>query len=379
MTKRIFIVDDDLEALQLVGLMLERKGYQIQAASSGEQALQKISEAKAKPDLIILDIMMPDMDGYEVAQHLRDQPETQETPILFFTAKSAIANKIAGFQAGGDDYLTKPIHPAEMLSRVEALLKRSAQQTSEPERGKAIAFLPAKGGLGNSTLALNTAITLSEEQEKKKTLVVESREGGGSIALQLGSSSTRGLQGLLNGSSSLTLEKLDAQLIRHSANLYILPASSKPAGIAPPITGDFVERLLSIVLSNNDYVLFDLPPRIDQATELILQRAAYILITMEPNPITLQLVKGMLAQLERLNIGNYKIKLELIYRAPSASAIKRETIKEQLGFDILGSIPPAPDLVYESWITNRPIVTMQSMSLISQQVKMLVEDILKTV
>lgn len=379
MTERILIVDDDLEALQLVGLMLERKGYQIQAASSGEQALRKILAAKTKPGLIILDIMMPDMDGYEVARRLRDHPETQDIPILFFTAKSAIANKIAGFQAGGDDYLTKPIHPAELLSRVEALLKRSTRQTSELEQGKAIAFLPAKGGLGNSTLVLNTAITLSEKEEEKKTLVIESQEGGGSLALQLGSSSTQGLQGLLNGSSSLTQETLDAQLIRHSSNLYILPASSKPAGIAPPITEDFVEKLLPLVLSSNDYVLFDLPPSIDQATELILQRAAYILITMEPNPIALQLAEGMLEQLERLNIGSYKIRLELIHRAPSASSVKREALKEQLGLDILGSIPPAPDLAYESWSTNRPIVTLQSMSLISQQVNMLVEDILKTV
>jgi len=374
MAAQILIVDDDVEALKLIGLMLERKGYEIQATTSGEKALQKASEAI--PDLIILDVMMPDIDGYEIARRLRDQPETQEIPILFFTAKSDIHDKIAGFESGGDDYLTKPIHPAELLSRVEALLKRGTRQGAETERGQAVVFLPIKGGVGNSTLALNAAITLSKEKDEQKSLLIEFQDGSGSLAMQMGSRSTLGLQDLTEEAGAFTMEKLDTYLLRHSASLYILPASSKPAGMAPHITETFTENLLSLVMNNYDYVLFDLPPRLDSSTKLVLQRADYVLITMEPNPIALRMAKGVLEHLESLNIGDYKINLQVMYRAPAASAVKRETIHDELGLDILGSIPPAPDLAYDSWSTGRPIVTTQPMSLISQQVKMVVEDIL---
>ncbi len=376
MTAHILIVDDDVEALRLIGLMLERKGYTIHAAASGEQALQKVTEVT--PDLIILDIMMPDMDGYTLAKHLRDQPATQNVPILFFTAKSDIDDKIAGFQAGGDDYLTKPIHPTELLSRIKVLLQRSNRQTAEAERGKLIAFLPVKGGIGNSTLALNTAILLSEQETEKKILLIEFRDGSGSIAMQLGSRSSRGLHDLTKERSLLTQQLLDAQLIRHSANLHVLAASSKPAGTTDPITETFTKKFLPMVLSKYDYVLLDLPTKTDKTMVPILHRADYILITMEPNRIALRLGKGVLEQLETLNIGEYKIKVELMSRAPSASAITRQTLEKEIRLEILGSIPPAPDLAYDSWSTGRPIVTIQPTSLLTQQIKIVVEDILKT-
>ncbi len=376
MTAHILIVDDDVEALRLIGLMLERKGYTIHAAASGEQALQKVTEVT--PDLIILDIMMPDMDGYTLAKHLRDQPATQNVPILFFTAKSDIDDKIAGFQAGGDDYLTKPIHPTELLSRIKVLLQRSNRQTAEAERGKLIAFLPVKGGIGNSTLALNTAILLSEQETEKKILLIEFRDGSGSIAMQLGSRSSRGLHDLTKERSLLTQQLLDAQLIRHSANLHVLAASSTPAGTTDPITETFTKKFLPMVLSKYDYVLLDLPTKTDKTMVPILHRADYILITMEPNRIALRLGKGVLEQLETLNIGEYKIKVELMSRAPSASAITRQTLEKEIRLEILGSIPPAPDLAYDSWSTGRPIVTIQPTSLLTQQIKIVVEDILKT-
>ena len=120
MNKKIMIVDDDLESLKLVGLMLQRRGYEIVAAHSGDQALSK---AKIEPpDLVILDIMMPGLDGYQVCQQLRADPTTARMPVIMFTAKTLVGDKVAGFQAGADDYLTKPIHPNELVSHVEALL-----------------------------------------------------------------------------------------------------------------------------------------------------------------------------------------------------------------------------------------------------------------
>ena len=114
MAEKILIVDDDIDSLKLIGLMLQRQGYEISAASAGGQAINKA--AAENPDLIILDVMMPDMDGYEVCRRLRADTTTQHIPIIMFTAKTLVDDKVSGFEAGADDYLTKPTHPAELAA-----------------------------------------------------------------------------------------------------------------------------------------------------------------------------------------------------------------------------------------------------------------------
>src|SRR4030095_2880087 len=126
MSEKILIVDDDLDTLRLVGLMLQRQGYQISAATNGQQGLDKAFDEA--PDLILLDVMMPDMDGYEVARHLLQNPATANTPILMLTAKSQLDDKVVGFEVGANDYLTKPTHPSELQARVKTLLARGGDK-----------------------------------------------------------------------------------------------------------------------------------------------------------------------------------------------------------------------------------------------------------
>ena len=106
MPEKILIVDDDLDTLRIVGMMLQRQGFTVLTASDGYQALELVP--KDHPDLILLDVMMPEIDGYEVARRLRADASTQDVPIIMFTAKSQVDDKVMGFEAGADDYLTKP-------------------------------------------------------------------------------------------------------------------------------------------------------------------------------------------------------------------------------------------------------------------------------
>src|SRR4030066_822732 len=127
MGEKILIVDDDLDTLRLVGLMLQHQGYRIVGASSGIQAIA-LSQGD-KPDMVLLDIMMPDMDGYEVARKLRSDPATSSIPIIMFTAKTQVDDKVEGFEAGADDYLTKPTQPRELFARDKAVIARGKQPT----------------------------------------------------------------------------------------------------------------------------------------------------------------------------------------------------------------------------------------------------------
>ena len=119
---RILLVDDEEDILEFLSYNLRKEGYKIKTASNGKSAL-KILE-KFNPDLIILDVMMPEMDGIEVCESIRKNENNDDVLILFLTARSEDYSELAGFSAGADDYITKPIKPRLLVSRVNAILKR---------------------------------------------------------------------------------------------------------------------------------------------------------------------------------------------------------------------------------------------------------------
>lgn len=123
LAQKILLVDDEQDILDLLKYNLEREGYQVFTALDGKDAI-KLAKAN-RPDLIVLDIMMPGMDGVEVCALLRQQPEFKSTVITFLTARGEDYSQIAGFEAGADDYITKPVRPKVFVSKVKALLKRS--------------------------------------------------------------------------------------------------------------------------------------------------------------------------------------------------------------------------------------------------------------
>lgn len=121
--KKILLVDDEIDILEFISYNLEKEGYRVYTAHNGKEAL-KVADKK-NPDLIILDVMMPEMDGIVTCEELRKNSKLKNTVIAFLTARGEDYSQIAGFEAGGDDYITKPIRPKVLLSRVKALLKRT--------------------------------------------------------------------------------------------------------------------------------------------------------------------------------------------------------------------------------------------------------------
>ena len=119
---KILLVDDEQDILEIVGYNLSQEGYQIITASSGKEAIAKAK--KEHPQLIIMDVMMPEMDGMEACENIRKIPELQDTIITFLTARSEDYSQVAGFDAGADDYIAKPIKPKVLVSKVQALLRR---------------------------------------------------------------------------------------------------------------------------------------------------------------------------------------------------------------------------------------------------------------
>jgi diguanylate cyclase (GGDEF)-like protein len=120
--KRILVVNDDRNLRKIIQTNLELAGYDVTTAANGNEALSVLDAIQ--PDLVVLDVMMPLMDGYEVARRIRRHPSNTHVPIIMLTAKSEVEDKLAGFDAGADDYMTKPFGPQELLARVRAKIRR---------------------------------------------------------------------------------------------------------------------------------------------------------------------------------------------------------------------------------------------------------------
>ncbi len=131
---KILLVDDEPDILEIVGYNLSQEGYSVITAENGLRALDQAK--KHKPHLIILDVMMPEMDGIEACEKLRAMPEISESVITFLTARGEDYSQLAGFEAGADDYITKPVKPKVLVSKVKALLRRYKEAQESPQNLK---------------------------------------------------------------------------------------------------------------------------------------------------------------------------------------------------------------------------------------------------
>ncbi|MBI5842785.1 MAG: response regulator transcription factor [Chloroflexi bacterium] len=135
MDKRILVVEDEPSLAEVVSLYLKRAGYQVQTASNGKQAISFLE--KQIPDFVILDIMLPEMDGLSLTRWLRDR---SDVPIIMVTARREEIDRIAGLEMGADDYVVKPFSPQELVSRVRAVLRRTGRDQAGAESDRALSF-----------------------------------------------------------------------------------------------------------------------------------------------------------------------------------------------------------------------------------------------
>ncbi len=128
---KILLIDDEPDILEFLKYNLENEGYQVITGTDGQQALEKIAE---NPDLIVLDIMMPKLDGFEVMERIRSDKRYKDIPVIFLTAKAGEAHEIKGLELGASDYIQKPISPKKLIARVKANLKKSELISPKKEK-----------------------------------------------------------------------------------------------------------------------------------------------------------------------------------------------------------------------------------------------------
>lgn len=378
MQEKVLIIDDDIDTLKLVGLMLQHQGYQITAASSGEQGLEKAGSQH--PDIILLDVMMPDMDGFEVARRLRRDAATQTTPILMFTARSQLEDKVAGFEVGIDDYLTKPTSPAELQAHVRQLLDhardREVAEAAASRRGHVIAVLAARGGIGVSTVAANLAASLHARSDKE-TILAEFTPGRGSLSLDLGAGGPAALGQLLAlKPEQITKERVGGALVLHSTGLKLLLSSDNLREVTLLGQAGQFEALFERLADLAPLIVIDLGSAISPWTEKILPQCRDWIVVTEASHTAITHTRHLLDEMTGLGIDPRAITVVLNHRTQVDSQLPWNMAQQELGQPIAATISPAPELMAASSDCHLPAVVANPDHVTSQQFLALADRLL---
>ena len=337
MATKVLVVDNDLNIQRVLVFALKQEGYEVIVASDGAAGVAAALEAK--PDLILMDVAMPKLDGYAATQQIRAAEKGGRVPIIMLTTEAEVEQRVRGLRAGADDDIVKPFHPLELMARIKALLARgggsSARASAEPRTmGQLAVFYPAKGGVGNTTIAINTAIALSRAMRRRVALIDANLQFGDVrvfMDLALDSASI---------ANAIQEPDLDADLFRKlvihdpsGIDLLLAPPSPAAADIVverqrqSPVV---LNTILSLARKTYDYTLVDMSQTIDDFNLQLFDEADLIYVVMTADLSCLKNVRLVLETMDSLGYEKGKVQL-VLNRSTAYTGIDVNNAESALG------------------------------------------------
>jgi pilus assembly protein CpaE len=353
----VLIIDDEVTYHKMIARALEPMEFKVEGAENGTKGLAMAKSLK--PDVIITDVMMPDINGYEVTRQLRRDPEFAHTPIVVLTAQAGLQDKLKSFEAGADDHLTKPFEPAELAARLTALLRRAeAARTVEPVAGREDARMivvhSLRGGTGSSSLSINLAVGLASLW-RTPTILLDLSMTAGQVALMLNTSLKRTWADIAGQDpGTLDMEALGSIVNKHESGLSYIAAPTFPTE-ADTIKGDLLGAAFRLLRRHYDYIVADLPHDFSEPAVQSLDVADLILTVASPDMASIRAVAAAVDTYKKLNYPSEKIRLVLNATFPK-HGLPKEKIESALGMPVSVVIPYTADLFVEAINYGRPLV-----------------------
>jgi pilus assembly protein CpaE len=335
---KVLVVDDDLNIQRVLVFTLKQEGYEVHVASDGQAGVEMA--ASIQPDLILMDVAMPTLDGYAATQKIRAaETEGRHVPIIMLTAEADVEQRVKGLRAGADDDIVKPFHPLELIARIKALLARSGVTSGPAPTGKATlgglsCFYGAKGGVGTTTIAINTAIALAARHRRKVGLFDANLQFGDMrvfLDLSLDSSS------IVNAISEPDLDGdlLRKLLVSHHAGIDLLLAPPNPEQadiVAERQRTDpaAVSNILNLMRRAYDHTLVDMAKSIDDFNLQLFDEADVIFVVMTADLSCLKNVRLVLETMDSLGYERSKIQL-VLNRSNAYTGINVDNAESALG------------------------------------------------
>jgi pilus assembly protein CpaE len=356
---RILVIDDEPLYHKMIAHALENEKYQLDFAANGKEGLRK---AKINnPDLVITDVMMPDIDGYEVTRLLRRESQFAHIPILVLTAQAGLQNKLKSFEAGADDHLTKPFEPEELAARLAALLRRAevvsprALPGAAHEDARLIALHSLRGGTGCSSLAVNLGVGLASLWQTP-TILLDLSMVAGQVALMLNGTLKRTWADIAKYSpAELDLDMLESIVGKHESGVAFIAAPTYPTE-AETISGDLLDASLQLLRKHFDYMVADLPHDFNDIVVHTLDIADVIILTTAPDVASIRAAAAALDTYGKLNYPPEKIKLILNATFPK-HGMPKDKIEAALGVPVMVTVPYTPDRFVEAINYGQPLIS----------------------
>ena len=348
---KILVVDDSKLSAKMVEDHLVSKGYKVSVAFSGEEALAQVRDEG--PDLVISDLMMPGMDGYELCRRLRRDPATAKVPIILLTSRDKISEKEAGFEAGADDYLVKPVVPAELELKIRVLLARAKADRVVSEAA-VISVFSLRGGVGVTSLAVNLAVSLAQMWEVEVPLIDLALESGhGALMLDLKPKYT--LSELAQqAEESIDEELLDGYLVHHESGVRLLAAPPSPEQavlISPPL----LHTILPMLKRKFEYIVVDTASSFSEVTLTALDLSDFIIVVLSPDLASLKVSAATMDVFRALDYPKERLATVINWTFPRGG-LPQKNIEAALGLPANAVIPYEKTLFVEAINSGVPAV-----------------------
>ncbi|MBM3150990.1 MAG: response regulator [Chloroflexi bacterium] len=370
---RAFLIDDEKMYFKLLNAPLKKAGHKLGYASSGEQGLASI--AAFDPDVIILDIMLPDISGFDILVRLRKDPHFSHVPVIFATSQDELQSKLKAFELGAEDYLTKPFKAEELIARLGILARRreilkaveSATTPQGAELSPVIAIHSLRGGVGCTSLSINLALAYHQIWNRS-ALVVDTVLTAGQVAMFLNMSPRVTWEDI----STLPLAELDDQTLQrfvhiHKSGIHCLTAPKTP--IPFERFADYFGDVLTYFRRKDHFIVIDTPHDFSDVSIKALDAADTILVVMTPEMGSLRSVICALATYDRLGYQMEKVKI-VVNTINADTGLKISQVEKALGCEISLALPYSQE-VGQAINYGDPFLLANPKSAISQQVETL--------
>jgi pilus assembly protein CpaE len=360
---KILVVDDDVSILRLIEFSLTRAGHTVNTARDGDEGLELAYSEP--PDLAIVDIMMPRMNGYEFCRRIRQDPRTERTPILILSARSQQIDREASLAAGATDFMAKPVPPAEIVVRVEEML--AAVPALQRGAGRVLACFSLRGGAGVTSLAVNLAVALAFARRQEVPLL-DLVPLGGHAALMLNLSAKRGWAELLSTGDHMTAKQLEPYLPRHSSGVRVLASPLTPSWTRT-LGVEQLHNLLKALRRSFNCIVLDLPPLLSELTAAALTGADRILLVVTPDVAATQSTTIALDAMAQMSIRDEKVMI-VLNQVFTQGALEPQAVQTSIKRPLAAVIPYASDMA-QSINSGKPLLLSQPNSVAASAIAQL--------
>ena len=348
---RVLLIDDEQFYFKLLQKSLREAEYQLEYAKSGSEGLAKIPSFE--PELLIVDLKLPELDGFEILKRLRRDPKFSYIPVIVITSQDELSEKLKAFELGADDYVVKPFQPEELVARMGILARRGrAMQMAQKESSSTsettiVTVHSLRGGLGCSSIVVNLGLAF-HKLWGKRTLLLDSVLTAGQVALLLDAKPNATWEHMVG----LEVENIDDVVIGElmcsdkSGVRYI--ASPRYPIAADTFTSETLKVLVEKIKNHNDFVVVDTSHDFSDMTIHMLSIASTILLVLAPEMASLRTTVSAMEIYDRLGIPLDKVKIALNNNSSNA-AIKQAQLEKVLKRPIDFVLP------YEAGEVNRAL------------------------